>query len=132
ADAHAKAHACDPVSAFGGVIATNTVLTRAAAEQIAPVFTEVVVAPGFEPEALEVLTQKKNVRLLQAVAPARGPVTEWRPISGGVLVQQRDQVDAAGDDPTTWTLAAGPAADDAVLADLAFAWRAVRAVKSNA
>ncbi len=132
ADAHAKAHACDPVSAFGGVIATNTVLTRAAAEQIAPVFTEVVVAPGFEPGALEVLTQKKNVRLLQATPPVRGAVTEWRPISGGVLVQQRDQVDAAGDDLTTWTLAAGPAADDAVLADLAFAWRAVRAVKSNA
>src|SRR5699024_1850921 len=74
ADAHAKAHACDPVSAFGGVIATNTVLTRAAAEQIAPVFTEVVVAPGFEPEALEVLTQKKNVRLLPATPPVRGAV----------------------------------------------------------
>ncbi|WP_448630161.1 bifunctional phosphoribosylaminoimidazolecarboxamide formyltransferase/IMP cyclohydrolase [Cellulomonas soli] len=131
ADAHAKAHACDPVSAYGGVIATNRPLTRAAAEQIAPVFTEVVVAPAFEPEALEILTQKKNVRLLTVAGPARGPV-EVRPVTGGVLLQQADRVDAAGDDPTTWTLAAGAAADKATLADLVFAWRAVRAVKSNA
>lgn len=131
ADAHAKAHACDPVSAYGGVIAANQVVTAAAAEQIAPVFTEVVVAPGFEPEALEILTRKKNIRLLQ-VAQAEAPRVERRPISGGVLVQVRDRIDAPGDDPTTWTLAAGQAVDDATLADLAFAWRAVRAVKSNA
>ncbi|AEE45253.1 bifunctional phosphoribosylaminoimidazolecarboxamide formyltransferase/IMP cyclohydrolase [Cellulomonas fimi] len=131
ADAHAKAHACDPVSAFGGVIATNRTLTAAAAEQIAPVFTEVVVAPDFEPEAVEVLTRKKNVRLLQ-VTPLGAAAVEQRPLTGGLLVQQVDRVDAPGDDPTTWTLAAGDAADDATLADLVFAWRAVRAVKSNA
>ncbi len=131
ADAHAKAHACDPVSAYGGVIAANQVVTAAAAEQIAPVFTEVVVAPGFEPEALEILTRKKNVRLLQ-VEQAEASRTERRPISGGVLVQARDRIDAPGDDPTTWTLATGEAVDAATLADLAFAWRAVRAVKSNA
>ncbi|GCE75584.1 bifunctional phosphoribosylaminoimidazolecarboxamide formyltransferase/IMP cyclohydrolase [Cellulomonas biazotea] len=134
ADAHARAHACDPVSAFGGVIATNRTLTLAAAEQIAPVFTEVVVAPAFEPEAVEVLTRKKNVRLLE-VTPldaGTGRVTEQRPVTGGLLVQQVDRVDADGDDPTTWTLAAGEAADDATLTDLVFAWRAVRAVKSNA
>lgn len=135
ADAHAKAHACDPLSAFGGVIASNGVVTRAAAEQIAPVFTEVVVAPGFEPEALEILTAKKNIRLLQVDGPPRAGI-ETRAISGGLLVQAVDRVDAAGPDggdaPSSWTLAAGPAADPETLADLEFAWRAVRAVKSNA
>lgn len=131
ADAHAKAHACDPVSAFGGVIATNRRLTLAAAEQIAPVFTEVVVAPGFDDDAVALLTQKKNIRLLVVDAPPAGGV-ETRPVSGGLLVQSVDAVDAPGDDPAGWTLATGDAADAATLADLAFAWRAVRAVKSNA
>ena len=131
ADAHARAHACDPVSAFGGVIAANGTVTLAAAEQIAEVFTEVVVAPAYEPAALEVLQRKKNIRLLTVEgAPSAG--VELRPISGGLLMQQVDRVDAPGDDPTTWTLAAGEAADAATLADLTFAWRAVRAVKSNA
>lgn len=131
ADAHARAHACDPVSAFGGVIAANGVVTLAAAEQIAEVFTEVVVAPGYEPAALEVLQRKKNIRLL-TVEGAPSAAVELRPISGGLLMQQVDRVDAPGDDPATWTLAAGEAADAATLTDLAFAWRAVRAVKSNA
>ncbi|MFI2755162.1 bifunctional phosphoribosylaminoimidazolecarboxamide formyltransferase/IMP cyclohydrolase [Cellulomonas sp. P22] len=131
ADAHAKAHACDPVSAYGGVIAANRPVTLAAAEQIAPVFTEVVVAPSFEPEALEVLSRKKNIRLLTVVPAAAGRF-ELRPISGGALAQQTDRVDAAGDDVATWALAAGEPADDATLRDLEFAWRAVRAVKSNA
>ncbi|UCN15746.1 bifunctional phosphoribosylaminoimidazolecarboxamide formyltransferase/IMP cyclohydrolase [Cellulomonas iranensis] len=131
ADAHAKAHACDPVSAFGGVIATNRRVTLAAAEQIAPVFTEVVVAPGFDDDALALLTQKKNIRLLVVDAPPATHV-ELRPVSGGLLVQSVDRLDAPGDDPATWTLAAGDAADAATLADLVFAWRAVRAVKSNA
>ncbi len=131
ADAHAKAHACDPVSAFGGVIAANVPVTAAAAAQIAEVFTEVVVAPAYEPEALEILRRKKNIRLLVVDAPPSAAV-ELRPISGGLLLQQVDRVDADGDDPTTWTLASGAAADEATLADLAFAWRAVRAVKSNA
>ncbi|MDM7854227.1 bifunctional phosphoribosylaminoimidazolecarboxamide formyltransferase/IMP cyclohydrolase [Cellulomonas alba] len=131
AQAHAKAHACDPVSAFGGVIASNVAITAAAAAQIAEVFTEVVVAPEFEAEALEILTRKKNVRLLVA-APVEGAALEQRAVSGGLLVQRTDLVDAPGDDVTTWTLATGEAVDDATLADLVFAWRAVRAVKSNA
>jgi len=131
AQAHARAHATDPVSAYGGVIAANRVITKAAAEQIAPVFTEVVVAPGFEPEALEILQGKKNVRLLVVDAPPRA-VAENRPISGGMLVQEVDRFQAEGDDPASWTLAAGEAADEGTLADLAFAWRAVRAAKSNA
>lgn len=131
ADAHAKAHACDPVSAFGGVIATNVPVTLAAAEQIAPVFTEVVVAPAFDDDALEVLTRKKNVRLLVVDTPPTAQV-ETRAVSGGLLVQAVDRIDAPGDDPSSWTLAAGAPADDGTLADLLFAWRAVRAVKSNA
>lgn len=131
AEAHRKAHACDPVSAFGGVIAVNRPVGVELAGQVSEVFTEVVVAPEFEPDALEVLRGKKNVRLLRA--PAYAPASaEWRPVTGGMLVQVRDKVDAAGDDPATWQLATGEAADEATLRDLAFAWRAVRAVKSNA
>jgi phosphoribosylaminoimidazolecarboxamide formyltransferase/IMP cyclohydrolase len=101
------------------------------ARQVADVFTEVVVAPDFTPDALALLEQKKNVRLLRVAGPP-GTSVEWRPVSGGVLVQQRDAVDAPGDDPASWTLAAGDPADEATLADLVFAWRASRAVKSNA
>ncbi|WP_432521257.1 bifunctional phosphoribosylaminoimidazolecarboxamide formyltransferase/IMP cyclohydrolase [Kineococcus sp. SYSU DK006] len=132
ADAHAKAHACDPVSAYGGVIAANRPVTAAMAAQVADVFTEVVIAPGFEPEALEVLQRKKNIRLLQLPEGYGRPPQEWRPVSGGMLVQSLDRIDADGDDPAHWTLAAGEAADEAVLADLVFAWRAVRSVRSNA
>jgi phosphoribosylaminoimidazolecarboxamide formyltransferase/IMP cyclohydrolase len=131
ATAHAQANACDPVSAFGGVIAANRTVTTAMAEQVAEVFTEVVAAPGFEPGALEVLTRKKSVRVL--LVPDYGrPAVEWRQICGGVLAQEADALNAPGDDPATWTLATGPAADDELLRSLEFAWRAVRAVKSNA
>jgi phosphoribosylaminoimidazolecarboxamide formyltransferase / IMP cyclohydrolase len=139
ADAHAKAHACDPVSAFGGVIAANGTVTAAMARQVADVFTEVVIAPGFSGEALDILGARKNIRLLRCAPPARqagagglaGGV-EWRPVSGGILMQAVDLVDAPGDDPGHWELKAGPSADDQTLADLAFAWRACRCVKSNA
>ncbi|MGS2613440.1 bifunctional phosphoribosylaminoimidazolecarboxamide formyltransferase/IMP cyclohydrolase [Micromonospora sp. LZ34] len=131
AEAHRKAHACDPVSAYGGVIAVNRPVSVELARQVAEIFTEVVVAPGFEPGAAEVLQAKKNIRLLRA--PAWNPApAEWRQVGGGVLVQMADRVDAPGDDPANWRLAAGDAADEATLRDLAFAWRAVRAVKSNA
>jgi phosphoribosylaminoimidazolecarboxamide formyltransferase/IMP cyclohydrolase len=131
AEAHRKAHECDPVSAYGGVIATNRPVSVAMAEQVAPIFTEVLIAPDFEPGALEILTAKKNLRILKA-EPYQHPEHVLHPISGGALVQQPDQVDAAGDDPSNWTLVAGEAADAATLADLVFAWRAVRSVKSNA
>ncbi len=131
ADAHRKAHACDPVSAFGGVIACNRPVSLEMAEQVAEIFTEVVVAPGYEQGAVEVLSRKKNVRLLVASVPE---VTQpsIREVSGGLLRQDVDRVDADGDSPANWTLVAGEAADDATLADLEFAWRSVRAVKSNA
>ncbi|OOC55488.1 MULTISPECIES: bifunctional phosphoribosylaminoimidazolecarboxamide formyltransferase/IMP cyclohydrolase [Nocardiopsis] len=132
AEAHRRAHACDPVSAFGGVIATNRPVGEELAGQIAEIFTEVVVAPAFEPAAVEVLSRKKNIRLLVAEGPGSDTCMEDHQISGGLLVQSRDAIDAPGDDPSAWTLATGEAADEATLADLAFAWRAVRAVKSNA
>ena len=131
AEAHRKAHACDPVSAFGGVIATNVPVSVEMARQVAEVFTEVVVAPSYDDGAVEVLAAKKNIRVLECVPAARGGV-EMRPVSGGLLVQERDAVDAPGDDPSTWTLATGEAASSELLADLAFAWKACRAVKSNA
>jgi phosphoribosylaminoimidazolecarboxamide formyltransferase/IMP cyclohydrolase len=130
--AHRRAHACDPVSAFGGVIAVNRPVTLALAEQIAEVFTEVLLAPGFSDDALAVLTRKKNIRLLVMPAGSEPDPVEFQPISGGLLVQLRDGIDAPGDDPGSWTLAAGPAVDAATLADLDFAWRACRSVKSNA
>ena len=130
ADAHAKAHACDPVSAFGGVIAANRPVSVAMAEQIADVFTEVVVAPAFEDGALEVLSRKPSIRVLETSGRPGG--LDLRQICGGVLLQRSDLLDAPGDDPSAWTLQAGEAAEEPLLADLAFAWRAVRAVKSNA
>jgi phosphoribosylaminoimidazolecarboxamide formyltransferase/IMP cyclohydrolase len=131
ADAHRKAHACDPLSAFGGVIAANTEVTIQMAEQVSEIFTEVIIAPAYEEGAVAVLAGKKNIRVLVAGEPTVGGV-EIRQIGGGLLMQERDAIDAPGDDPANWTLAAGAAADDATLADLRFAWRSCRAVKSNA
>ena len=129
ADAHAKAHLCDPVSAFGGVIAANRPITKTMAEQISGIFTEVIVAPGFELAALEILAQKKNLRILELPANFSRESLEVRQISGGLLLQQPDQFDHLT--VANWTLVSGVKADPATYADLAFAWRACRAVKSN-
>jgi phosphoribosylaminoimidazolecarboxamide formyltransferase/IMP cyclohydrolase len=136
--AYAKALACDPVSAFGGVVAVNRPVTAAMAEQIADVFTEVVLAPEFTGDALAILGRedvkgwRRNLRLLRMPAGSIPDPTEFRGISGGILAQTRDGIDAPGDDPASWTLASGDPADPDTLADLVFAWRAVRSVKSNA
>ncbi|MFG2511581.1 bifunctional phosphoribosylaminoimidazolecarboxamide formyltransferase/IMP cyclohydrolase [Streptomyces sp. NPDC048584] len=131
AEAHRKAHACDPVSAYGGVIAVNRPVSKEMAEQVAEIFTEVIVAPDYEEGALEALTKKKNIRVLRAPGAPSAPV-EVKPIDGGVLLQVTDRLQAEGDDPTTWTLATGEALSESGLAELAFAWKACRAVKSNA
>ncbi|MFJ4219759.1 bifunctional phosphoribosylaminoimidazolecarboxamide formyltransferase/IMP cyclohydrolase [Curtobacterium luteum] len=130
AAAHAAAHACDPLSAFGGVIAANRPVTLGMAETVADIFTEVVVAPAFDPEALEVLSRKKNIRLVQLPADFALAPQEVKQVSGGFLVQDADRFD--GFDQSTWTLVSGEPADEQTLADLAFAWKACRAVKSNA
>jgi phosphoribosylaminoimidazolecarboxamide formyltransferase/IMP cyclohydrolase len=137
ADAHAKALACDPVSAFGGVIAANGTVTGQMATQVIEAFAEVVIAPDFEAEALRILAGKwKNIRLLRCAPPPppadRSGQFEWRQVTGGLLLQSADLIDAPGDDQSRWELKAGAAADPATLADLMFAWRACRAVKSNA
>jgi phosphoribosylaminoimidazolecarboxamide formyltransferase/IMP cyclohydrolase len=131
ADAYAKAHACDPVSAFGGVVAANRTVTVEMAQSLSQIFTEVVIAPNYEPAALEILMKKPSIRILT------NPVTqiskvEIRPISGGILLQDTDLIDADGDDPKNWRQVAGGAVDAQTLSDLHFAWRAVRAVRSNA
>jgi phosphoribosylaminoimidazolecarboxamide formyltransferase / IMP cyclohydrolase len=149
AEAHRKAHDCDPTSAYGGVIAANGPVTAAMAAQVAKVRTDVLIAPGYEAGALELLTAKKNLRILRCPAPqppapqppvpqppapqSAGAAAEWRQLDGGgLLMQTADHLDAPGDDPATWERKAGPEAGGDVLADLAFAWRACRSVKSNA
>ncbi|MER6203993.1 bifunctional phosphoribosylaminoimidazolecarboxamide formyltransferase/IMP cyclohydrolase [Streptomyces sp. NPDC001642] len=131
AEAHRKAHECDPLSAFGGVIAVNRPVTKELAEQVAPIFTEVIVAPDYEDGALEALAKKKNIRVLKAPGGPANAV-ELKAIDGGALLQVTDRLQADGDDPANWTLATGEALSASELAELAFAWKACRAVKSNA
>ena len=129
--AYKKAHACDPVSAFGGVVATNRPLSLAMAQALSEVFTEVVIAPSYETGAVEVLAKKPSIRIL-TLDRYVNPTLERRPISGGLLIQQSDLVNAPGDAPAQWSQVSGEPVLPEVLADLEFAWRAVRAVKSNA
>ncbi|MFD8043982.1 bifunctional phosphoribosylaminoimidazolecarboxamide formyltransferase/IMP cyclohydrolase [Streptomyces chartreusis] len=131
AEAHRKAHACDPLSAFGGVIAVNRPVSKEMAEQVAEIFTEVIVAPDYEDGALEALAKKKNIRVLRCPEGPGNPV-EIKPVDGGALLQVTDRLQADGDDPANWTLATGEALSAEELAELAFAWKACRAVKSNA
>ena len=102
------------------------------AKQVAEIFTEVLVAPAFDDGAVEILQGKKNIRLLRRAGAVAAEQVEMRAVSGGLLLQHRDRFQAAGDDPSAWQLAAGTPASPEVLADLAFAWKACRAVKSNA
>ena len=131
ASAYLAAHACDPVSAFGGVIAANRKVTVAMAEPLSQIFTEVIIAPEYEPAALEILMKKPSIRILTCPNSKLSPL-EIRPVSGGVLLQNTDKIDAPGDDCANWSQVTGEKVSQQVLADLQFAWRAVRAVKSNA
>ena len=131
AQAYAKAHACDPVSAFGGVVATNRPVSLEMATALSEIFTEVIVAPSYSDGAVEVLSKKPSIRIL-TLAHFVNSAVERRPISGGLLIQETDLVDAPGDDASAWTQVSGGDVSDAMLADLQFAWRAIRAVKSNA
>jgi phosphoribosylaminoimidazolecarboxamide formyltransferase / IMP cyclohydrolase len=129
--AYQHAHECDPVSAFGGVVAANRKVDLAMAEPLSQVFTEVVIAPDYDQAALELLMKKPSIRILKAeVTPL--DTFELRPISGGVLLQQTDLIDAAGDSPAQWKQVCGPQVDEQTMKDLEFAWRSVRSVKSNA
>jgi len=133
ADAYMAAHGCDTVSAFGGIVAVNRPVTLAMAEPLSEVFTEVVVAPAYEPDALEKLREKQNLRLLEAPAPS-WPELEVRSIDGGLLVQTTDVLvlDADGGlDRTGWRVATERAPTDAEWVDLEFAWRVAARVTSN-
>ncbi len=129
--AYQHAHECDPVSAFGGVVAANRKVDLAMAEPLSKVFTEVVIAPDYDQAALELLMKKPSIRILKAeITPL--DTFELRPISGGVLLQQTDLIDAGGDSPAQWKQVCGPQVDEQTMKDLEFAWRSVRSVKSNA
>ena len=131
ASAHLAAHQCDPVSAFGGVVAANRFVSKQMAEQLSEIFTEVVIAPGYDEGAIEILSRKANIRILEIV-DYRIASQELRPISGGLLIQDTDLISAEGDSPKNWRQVSGEKVADQVLKDLEFAWRSVRAVKSNA
>jgi phosphoribosylaminoimidazolecarboxamide formyltransferase/IMP cyclohydrolase len=125
--AYVRAHECDPVSAFGGIVALNRIVPVALAEALAPVFTEVVIAPGYEDGALEVLAAKKNLRVLTAPPPVVPPL-DIRSISGGLLVQTADSVSM---DRSGWTVATERQPTDDEWRDLELAWRLVARVTSN-
>ena len=131
ATAYLSAHACDHVSAFGGVVAANRKVTVEMAKPLSEIFTEVIIAPEYEPEALEILMRKPSIRILTCSNTAISSL-EIRPVSGGVLLQDTDKIDAPGDDCANWKQVTGAALSQEVMADLQFAWRASRAVKSNA
>ena len=129
--AYQHAHECDPVSAFGGVVAANRTVDLAMAEPLSKIFTEVIIAPDYEADALELLMKKPSIRILKCDVTSIN-VVELRPVSGGVLLQATDLIDAEGDSPKNWKQVSGNSVDLQVMKDLKFAWRSVRSVKSNA
>ncbi|CAN2182387.1 PurH AICAR transformylase/IMP cyclohydrolase PurH (only IMP cyclohydrolase domain in Aful) [Candidatus Nanopelagicaceae bacterium] len=129
--AYQHAHECDPVSAFGGVVAANRKVDLAMAEPLSKIFTEVLIAPDYDADALELLMKKPSIRILKCDVTAINPL-ELRPVSGGVLLQGTDLIDAPGDSPANWTQVSGEPVDLQAMKDLEFAWRSVRSVKSNA
>jgi phosphoribosylaminoimidazolecarboxamide formyltransferase/IMP cyclohydrolase len=129
--AYQHAHECDPVSAFGGVVAANRKVDLAMAEPLSKIFTEVLIAPDFDEDALELLMKKPSIRILKCEVSTIHPL-ELRPVSGGMLLQATDLIDAQGDSPANWTQVSGASVDPQTMKDLEFAWRSVRSVKSNA
>jgi phosphoribosylaminoimidazolecarboxamide formyltransferase/IMP cyclohydrolase len=129
--AYQRAHECDPVSAFGGVVAANRKVDMAMAEPLSKIFTEVLIAPDFDADALELLMKKPSIRILKCALTSINPL-ELRPVSGGMLLQGTDLIDAHGDLPSQWNQVSGEPVDQQIMKDLEFAWRSVRAVKSNA
>jgi len=127
-DAYVAANACDPVSAFGGIVALNRAVPAALAEALAAVFTEVIVAPSFDEDAVAILAEKKNLRVL-AGPPPYGTTLDVRSIDGGLLVQEVDTID---DDPASWRVVTAVAPTEDQWSDLRFAWQVCAAVSSNA
>jgi phosphoribosylaminoimidazolecarboxamide formyltransferase / IMP cyclohydrolase len=130
AEAHAKAYFCDSISAYGGVIAANRTVSLGMAQQVAEIFTEVIIAPGYDFDALQLLLTKKNLRVLQLPPNYSREAFEIRQVSGGLLLQETDSF--ANYSSKNWKLVSGVNVDPQTRSDLEFAWRAVRSVKSNA
>jgi phosphoribosylaminoimidazolecarboxamide formyltransferase/IMP cyclohydrolase len=129
AEAYRRAYEGDSVSSFGGIVGCNRTVTTATASAMSPIFYEVVVAPGYEPEALDILKKKRNLRVLAVERIGNAPTYDLRPISGGFLIQT---LDAVTEDSATWKTVTNRAPGEAELRDLAFAWRAAKHIKSNA
>ncbi len=129
AEAYRKAYACDPMSAFGGVIAFTVPVDDAAAAAVASLFVECIVAPAFSPSALEILGRKKNLRVLVGRATWQPGDLDYKRVRGGVLLQERPQATLRDDG---WTVATRRAPTPQEWSDLLFAWKAVASVKSNA
>ncbi|MGB3411232.1 MAG: bifunctional phosphoribosylaminoimidazolecarboxamide formyltransferase/IMP cyclohydrolase [Microthrixaceae bacterium] len=125
--AYTRAHEGDPTSAYGGIVALNRVVPLALAEALSPVFTEVLIAPGYDDDALEVLLKKKNLRVITASAP-KVPELDIRTIAGGLLVQTADVVSM---DRSKWTVVTNRQPSEAEWADLELSWRLVARVTSN-
>ncbi len=128
-EAYLKAFACDPVSAYGGVLAFNRAIDAATAEEVAKLFVECIVAPGFEPAAVERFAAKKNLRLLDMPREAAAPELQLKPILGGMLVQEADVHELS---EAELKVATKRAPTDAELRALLFAWKVAKHVKSNA
>ena len=131
-DAYKAALATDSVSAFGGIVGANVEVDKATAEGITSLFTEVVIAPGFSKEALDVFSAKKNLRVLQAMPAKEGQqveMLEMRPVSGGILIQDKD---LRPDDDTKFEVVSKRQPTDDEWSSMLFAWKVVRWVKSNA
>ncbi len=130
AEAYRRAHAGDPVSAYGGIVGFNRTVTEEAARAMRGVLYDVIIAPGYEPKALEVLRKRRNTRILEV--PAAGAASERllvHSVSGGALLQTPDDLD---EDPAQWTVVTERQPTEQERVDLAYAWRAVKHVKSNA
>ena len=130
AEAYRRAHSGDPVSAFGGIVGFNRTVTAAAAQEMSGIFYEVVVAPDYEPEALETLKGRRNLRILAVPSSQEGEdIYDLRLLGGGLLVQTQDTI---AEDPSSWKSVTERSPTQEELKDLAFAWRAGKHVKSNA
>jgi phosphoribosylaminoimidazolecarboxamide formyltransferase/IMP cyclohydrolase len=131
AEAYAKALACDPVSAFGGILAFNHALDLATAEDISKIFTEVILAPGASDEAKAVLSAKKNLRLLllPSLEKGRAQAKALKSIRGGILVQDRDDIE---EDGKAFRIVTRKMPSPEQMRDLSFAWKVAKHVKSNA
>ncbi len=128
-EAYQRALAGDPVSAFGGIVGFNSIVSAATAREMGSVFYEVVVAPGYEEEALEELKKKRNLRILVAEPPKDEGDYDLRPLSGGLLAQSQDVL---AEDASSWKVVTKRQPDDREMADLAFAWKVAKHIKSNA